>query len=506
MRVVRGKVGTDWAGDGASGLQDGFLHGRVWFGAASFDPAAMRLTVAGAEVAVEPRPLRLLALLLERPGAAVTKEVIMERLWPGRLVTESSLTKCVGRLRLALKDADHATIRTVHGLGYRLDAEVSALPPAVRAAPSALVAAAAPAAGALPRRRLWRAPMAAAVGVALFVSLGMAVVRHQTAMPHGPLPRRAQILYASGKLDWAHRTPASLMRAVAAFSEALRIAPDYAHAYAGLADCYNLLPEYSGMSAAQAYPLAKAAALRAIALAPDLAEAHGAYAFALYWGDWDFRRALEEYRRALLLKPNDATTHHWYATSLDNMGDHAAAVMQIDQAATLDPASNAIRADRGLLLFNRGQIASAKRLLRALETGAPDFASPHRYLSQIAFAEGDDEAGLREWEIASELQHDLAGQAVARAGLAGFKASGAAGRMRAVLDARLAGYAAGTVSAADVARSYAESGSLREALAYLDLAVARHDPAAIFLLNSSEWRPYLQDPATRRMLARLGLE
>jgi non-specific serine/threonine protein kinase len=112
---------------------------RSWrFGQACFDAVALRLTVGGAVAELEPRPLQLLALLLTHAGEVVTKDEILEALWPDRVVTEASLTKCVARLRAALGDGEHTVIRTVHGYGYSFDAPVtvdeSGAAPALRAA------------------------------------------------------------------------------------------------------------------------------------------------------------------------------------------------------------------------------------------------------------------------------------------------------------------------------------------------------------------------------------
>jgi DNA-binding winged helix-turn-helix (wHTH) protein len=99
---------------------------RSWrFGEACFDAVALRLTVGGAVAELEPRPLQLLALLLTHAGEVVTKDEILEALWPDRVVTEASLTKCVARLRAALSDSEHTVIRTVHGYGYSFDAPVT---------------------------------------------------------------------------------------------------------------------------------------------------------------------------------------------------------------------------------------------------------------------------------------------------------------------------------------------------------------------------------------------
>ena len=129
---------------------------RVWrFANAEFDEAALVLTVAGQPMAMEHRPLELLRLLLHHAGEVVTKDEIFEAVWPGRVVTESSLTKCAGRLRLALGDTEQTMIRTAHGYGYRLAAEVS-VRCATRTEATQRVEPAFAAGDAVPHRPQWR--------------------------------------------------------------------------------------------------------------------------------------------------------------------------------------------------------------------------------------------------------------------------------------------------------------------------------------------------------------
>ncbi len=502
-----------------SGLWRAPQPGRVQqFGDACFDAAAQRLTVNGISVEIEQQPRALLALLLSRGGEMVSKEELLDTLWAGRIVTEASLTKCVGRLRAALGDGDHKLIRTVHGQGYRLDAPVTvqdrsdlapaaAMPAAPAIAPPAAGVLATPAmAVASATAKLPRWLLVTAAGGCLLL-LTFAVTRpDRPVRSPPPVPPQARALYMKGLQDWSERTPASLSHAVEEFTAALRLDPDYAQAEAGLASCYNLLPEFTAMPATQAYALAKGAATRAIALQPDLATAHAAYAFALFWGDWNFAEARREYDRALQLAPDNAAIHHWYATSLDALGAHDPALAQIERALELDPNSVAIRADRGLILFNGGRVKEAIAVLDALAIQAPGFLSTHHYLADIAFARGDDVGYLREELLYARQRHDGAGEAVALAAQQGQQAGGRAGFLRALLDARLAGYAAGTNSAADVASTYALLGDLPQALGYLSLAIDRHDECAIFLLNDPAWRPFRTNAAFARMLARLHLD
>jgi DNA-binding winged helix-turn-helix (wHTH) protein/tetratricopeptide (TPR) repeat protein len=108
----------------------------VWqFGDATLDGAALELRVAGAPVPIEPKALELLMELLRHPGEVVTKDELLDAVWPGRVVTEGVLVKAVAKVRAAIGDADGQVVRTVHGYGYRLVAEVKLLAPA-RAAPA----------------------------------------------------------------------------------------------------------------------------------------------------------------------------------------------------------------------------------------------------------------------------------------------------------------------------------------------------------------------------------
>jgi non-specific serine/threonine protein kinase len=114
---------------GESGRAEPLDTAGLWrFGTATFDEAALQLTVDSLDVEVERRPLELLALLLRHAGEVVTKDEILSALWPDRIVTEASLTKCVARLRQVLRDDDQKAIKTVHGFGYRFVAPVTVEP------------------------------------------------------------------------------------------------------------------------------------------------------------------------------------------------------------------------------------------------------------------------------------------------------------------------------------------------------------------------------------------
>ena len=135
------------------------------------------------------------------------------------------------------------------------------------------------------------------------------------------------------------RTPAALQKAVTYFEHAIAKQPDYALAYAGLADGYGLLPGYSMLPASEALPKSRAAAEKALQLDPELAEPRTALANVAQNLDWDWAGAEDQYRRALDLSPSYATAHHWYALYLAGLGRTQEALKEIRRAQELDPLS-----------------------------------------------------------------------------------------------------------------------------------------------------------------------
>src|ERR1019366_4026317 len=140
----------------------------------------------------------------------------------------------------------------------------------------------------------------------------------------------AQDLYLKGRYYWDKRTPDDLNKAVDFFTQASIRDPNYAQAYVGLADCYNLLREYAAMTPEEAYPRALAAAKTAVELDDSSAEAHNSLAFVTFYWNWDVAGAEREFRRALELNPTYVVAHHWYATFLMTIGRLPEALEQID--------------------------------------------------------------------------------------------------------------------------------------------------------------------------------
>ena len=322
----------------------------------------------------------------------------------------------------------------------------------------------------------------AMVLAALVVAVGAAGWFWSLRSKPAPEPVRdpaAVAFYRSGLHEWQTRTPSGLARAVKDFDGAIARDPNYAQAYEGLANTYNLMREYTLMPADEAYAKARDAAAHAIALDPSLAGAHAALAFVdFYW----LRKAPDarrEFVRALALDPKNAGAHHWYATFLMTVGESAAATREIEKAAELDSESSAILADKGLILYYAGRTGDAVKLLVQLEADQPGFASPPFYLSVIDLVRGDDQGHLREMRQHAAVMHDEGEAALAAAGARGLAQGGRTGMLTGELSARLESYAKGKGEAYWLAQTYALLDDRAHALAFLAVSVSRREPETI---------------------------
>ena len=147
------------------------------------------------------------------------------------------------------------------------------------------------------------------------------------------------------------------------------------------------------------------AADRAIELNPNLASAHTAKAFALYYWDWDIAGSDAEFQRSLALDPNSAQTHQWYARTLECRSEGAKAIQQIDEAVRLDPTSPAIATDAALLHADFGDFKSGIKALKEIEQSQPTLSSPAEFLADLDFATGDFPAYIEDVRRFASINH-----------------------------------------------------------------------------------------------------
>jgi len=291
---------------------------------------------------------------------------------------------------------------------------------------------------------------------------------------HQPDPEAEQF-YLKGRYYWNRRTESDLRQAIDAFTQAVVHDSDYAKAYAGLAECYDLMPEFSSMPRSEAFPRAIAAASKAVALDDSLAEAHRSLAFALFYWDWNVNRAFQEYQRAIQLDPRDEEAHHWYATSLLSLGRYQDAMVEISKAQQLNPASRSILADQALIRFWAGDRAAAIAKLEEIERAEPDFVSAPRYLAGIGFAQKNYRLFIRQTRRLATLSGDAQLAALADAAERGFAKDGERGLLEAMRLVQQQAVDSGQASGFELARTCASLGRKDEAVTALRAAFNSHD-------------------------------
>jgi tetratricopeptide (TPR) repeat protein len=315
----------------------------------------------------------------------------------------------------------------------------------------------------------------------------------------------AEEFYLKGRYYWNKRTPDDLNRAVDFFTQAIVQDPNYSKAYVGLADCYNLLREYSAMPPSEAYPRALAAARKAVELDDSSAEAHTSLAFVTFYWRWDAAGAEREFKRAIALNPHDVQAHHWYATFLHACGREQQALAEIEVARNLQPSSAAILADKGQILRSVDQTDAAVSLLKQIAAAEPSFASAHRYLSEIYFDRKDYYNYLAEWEKTALLLRDQQELAVVRAAEKGFSDGGFQGMLESTLRVQKAFNSQGFVPAYSVAETYSRLGKKQDALQYLQTAYHQREGSLLFMWRNPAFDNLHDDPGYKDLVAQIGL-
>ena len=357
-----------------------------------------------------------------------------------------------------------------------------------------------------------RFQVARILGLLVAILLGTLILKHQlqpsadstrsnSTAAHRADPE-AEDFYLKGRYFWNKRTPEDLNKAVDLFTQAIVQDPGYAQAYVGLADCYNLLREYSAMSPSEAYPRALAAAKEAVKLDDSSAEAHNSLAFATFYWDWDAATAEREFKRAIALKPDYVAAHHWYATFLMANRRYPEAVAEIEKARKLDPSSAPIMADRGYILYLAGQQEQGLALLKQIEAADPAFLSPHLYLSDIYFDGKDYPSYLSESTKVAQLRHDQEALAVLKAGERGLSTGGVRGMWESMLPVQKKFYVQGSLPPYPLAQTYSALGEKQEALKYLREAYDKRDAALLFMNVDHSFDDLRGNPSFNDLLAK----
>ena len=224
----------------------------------------------------------------------------------------------------------------------------------------------------------------------------------RTRLRGGNLEPEAYEAYLKGRYYWNKRTGEGLQKALVYFQQAINRDSTYGAAYSGLADCNSGLAWHGFKSPAEALPIANAAALRAIEIDPQSAEAHASLGLVLTHR-WDWAGAEAEFKQALRLDPRYANAHHWYGDYLSIMGRHDEALLEARRALELDPLNLMIGTWVGRRYYLAGKYDLAIEQGRNTEELDANFAAAHLLLGENYVQVGLHDQGLAELQTAAGL-------------------------------------------------------------------------------------------------------
>ena len=511
------------------------------FGLFEADLDRRLLTKEGIRVKLQEQPFQVLALLLERPYEVVTREEIQQKLWPADtyVAFDDGLNTAIKKLRVALGDsADNPRfIETVPRRGYRFLAAPNITEQPAQTEVAAETAE--PVSIGLPaqdpnstrdaaegirefpkaswgRRAL---PWAVAVIVVGVVTTGWIVwektknaTESSAARPgvraaqsgrgvRRSIDPRAREEYLLARNLWKLRTAEALAQAVDHFSLAIEHDPSYAEAFAGLANCYVVMPMLSTVPTYDTYQKARQAAEKALALDDSVAEAHLAAAEVKLYSDWNFAGAETEFRRALELDSNDAQAHQWYAEFLSLMGRHQKAISEIHVAQHLDPLSMIIHHQAGQIYQNARMYSEAYLEYRKALMIQPGFGPTYAAMMLAFRREGRypecveaQRQANRYWDPGETSIEDL--KHMADASVRGKQAY-----LRAALEFNKKHPS----TAYNAAFDYALLDENEEALQWLQRSLEVREPQIINLLNDPEFDHLRADARFQEIVKKVGV-
>ena len=340
------------------------------FGPFRIDPRERMLLRNGDPVPITPKAFDILLLLVENRGHTLSKDELIERIWPDSFVEPSNLNRNVSTLRNILgEDSQNARfIKTFPKRGFRFDAEVKEVFDD---------SAASAASGSTHKfdkfsdmtSVLLRRKMLLILGGCILIAVASfawpfardsIISRSSSAAPRNPR-QEAVGLYREARSLWLNRSGESLHLATMKLEQTIGSEPNFALAHAALADAYA----FDTQNRLKAEPTAR----RAIELDPSLGEPHATIGFLRMFWEWKPMEAEQHFKTAVGLSPNYATAHQWYSINLSAIGEGNGALAEMKIALELDPDSAAINSDACTVYYSLRRFADAEtHCRRALET------------------------------------------------------------------------------------------------------------------------------------------
>jgi eukaryotic-like serine/threonine-protein kinase len=315
-------------------------------------------------------------------------------------------------------------------------------------------------------------------------------------------------LYLQGRYHWNQRTRAGIRKSIEFFQQAAEKDPNFALAYAGLADAYNIGNNLGVFTPRESSPEAKAAATKALVLDPLLAEAHAALGQVKSHYDFDFPGAQREYLKAIELNPNYANAHLFYAGGyLTPMGRHQEAIAEMKRALELDPLSSPLNNYMGMTYLFAGDYQKSVQQFQHTIDLDPTFPLAHFFFSSCLAAIGKYEQAIEEVQKGQLLAGASPEQAAALAAefLKAFRAGGPNGYWQKNLELALKDHQHDGAGASDLASAYFRVGNKEKAIEWLEKSYEEKDPEITLVKYDPAFQGLRGDPRFSALLKRIGL-
>ena len=319
---------------------------------------------------------------------------------------------------------------------------------------------------------------------------------------HSTENTEAYQLYVKGRFYLAQRTRDGIYKALDQFNQAVAKDPNYAQAYVGLADGNVLLFDRGWVSNVEASSKIRSAAQRAMELDPTLAEPHDDLAVLKEEAEWDWAGAEAEYRKAIALNPNYATSHHWYANLLEISGRSREALAENDKALALDPASPQINVNHAGILIDMHRYDDALAELNRLIAANTEFPVNYGTRGSVHWRLGNQDAAVADWamEMTKSGRPEWA-EVFTR----GYRKAKLKGACAALIELLKNESQKEYVSPNDFARYYGLMGDRDQAFAWLEKGYAERSGRMEYLKIEDFLEPLHSDPRYVDLLKRMGL-
>jgi eukaryotic-like serine/threonine-protein kinase len=308
--------------------------------------------------------------------------------------------------------------------------------------------------------------------------------------------------YVKGRFYLEKRTRENLYKAIDEFNQAIVKDPNYAQAYAALADAYIFLLDREVIPASEASPKIRSAAQRALEIDPTLSEAHAALAAVKEEVDWDWAGAEAEYRKAIELNPNDAVSHHFYSVLLENLVRLPESMAENQKALALDPASPQPHANEAGILTDLRRYDEAITKLNNLIAANPEFPPYYAYRSLVYWHQGNLDAFAADQVMAMKKGGRLDKAEVFESGYRKAKLKGACtGLIEFFKNKSRTEY----ISPYDIAIQYALMDDRDHTFEWLEKAYAEHSGRMEYIKVDDFLQPFHSDPRYLDLLRRMGM-